>query len=141
MATMKQDLQTLARQIKTIMTKLDKVKKAAAKPGAAKPAAKKAAAKKKPTAKKKAVARKPAAKKTAAKKKPAVRKKPAAKKAGAVTSIDKAFGFIKGAKTGINTAALEKKTGFNKKKVQNIIFKLKKQGKIKTKTKGIYVKA
>jgi septal ring factor EnvC (AmiA/AmiB activator) len=126
MATMKQDLATLTRQIKALSVKLDKLTKAAAKLGAAKPAAKKPAAKK---AAKKAV------------KKPVAKKKPAAKKPKAVTSIDKVFGFIRSAKAGINTATLEKKTGFNKKKVQNIIFKLKKQGKIKTKAKGIYVKA
>jgi len=33
------------------------------------------------------------------------------------------------------------KTGFNEKKIRNIVYKLKKQGKIMAKEKGIYVKA
>ena len=68
------------------------------------------------------------------------RKKGAAKKEGP-TSLEVVFEIIKSAKNGINTAALVKNTGYNTKKVQNVIFKLKKQGKIKTKVKGIYIPA
>lgn len=78
------------------------------------------------------------AKKTVAKKVAA--KKPAARKT-TKTAIDTVLGVIKGYKRGANTAALMKKTGFNKKKVWNIIFELKKQGKIKSEIKGIYLKA
>ena len=132
-------------------------KKAAAKKTVAKKApAKKAAAKKKVT-KKKAPAKKTAAKKTVAKKKapakkavakkkaPAkkavAKKKAPAKKAAKVTAADAVLKVVNRTKKGINTAGLMKKTGFDNKKVANIIFKLKKQGKIKNPEKGIYVKA
>jgi len=36
---------------------------------------------------------------------------------------------------------LEKKTGFVGRKIRDIIFRLRKQGKIKSERKGIYVKA
>jgi len=48
---------------------------------------------------------------------------------------------IKRSKKGIATAALMEKTGYNQKKVTNIVFKLRKQGKIKNEGKGVYVKA
>jgi len=38
-------------------------------------------------------------------------------------------------------ATLEKKTGFEGRKIRDIIFRLRKQGKIKSERKGIYVKA
>jgi hypothetical protein len=33
------------------------------------------------------------------------------------------------------------KTGYENKKIHNLVYKLKKQGKIKSETKGVYVKA
>jgi len=36
---------------------------------------------------------------------------------------------------------LEKKTGFKGRKIRDTIFRLRKQGKIKSERKGIYVKA
>ena len=33
------------------------------------------------------------------------------------------------------------KTGYNQKKIANLVFKLRKQGKIKSVGKGVYVKA
>jgi hypothetical protein len=38
-------------------------------------------------------------------------------------------------------AALMEKTGYNQKKIANLVFKLRKQGKIKSVAKGVYVKA
>ncbi len=55
------------------------------------------------------------------------------------TSLEVVLDLIQAANDGINTATLEKETGFNTKKVQNVIFKLKKKGQIKTKRKGIYI--
>jgi hypothetical protein len=54
------------------------------------------------------------------------------------TAIDSVHGFIKRSKKGVTTALLVKKTGFNEKKVQNMVYKLKKQGKIKTEKRGVY---
>ncbi|MBW2202246.1 MAG: GIY-YIG nuclease family protein [Deltaproteobacteria bacterium] len=69
-------------------------------------------------------------------------KKPASKKSvGEVTAVDTVLGIIKRSKKGIDTAALMEKTGYNQKKVANIVFKLRKQGKIKNEGKGVYLKA
>jgi putative endonuclease len=75
----------------------------------------------------------------AVKKTPA--RKAAVKKAGQVTTADTVLAIINGSKKGVNTDALVKKTGYNQKKIFNLIYKLKKQGKIKSAEKGIYVKA
>ena len=71
--------------------------------------------------------------------KKAVAKKPVIKKNTAPTAGNTVFGIIKRSKKGVDTTALMKKTGFNAKKIQNNIFKLKKQGKIKSEVKGIYL--
>jgi predicted Rossmann fold nucleotide-binding protein DprA/Smf involved in DNA uptake len=80
--------------------------------------------------------KKVAAKKTPVKK--VVVKKPAAKKT-TKTAIDSVFGFIKRYKKGVNTATLMKKTGFSEKQIQNNVYKLKKQGKIKSVGRGLYL--
>ena len=64
--------------------------------------------------------------------------KSAAKKP--LTAADTVLGVIKRSKKGVDTAALMKKTGYDRKKVANIVFKLRKQGKIKSEKKGVYVK-
>jgi predicted Rossmann fold nucleotide-binding protein DprA/Smf involved in DNA uptake len=56
------------------------------------------------------------------------------------TSADKIFAIIKRSKKGVKTADLMKKTGYERKAISNAIYKLTKQGKIKTVTKGVYVK-
>ena len=101
-------------------------------------------AKNKPAAAPKAKpGRRPAAKKVAAKK-VAVKKAPAKKAAAAGkgdTAINAVYQIISRAKNGADTVTIKQKTGFNDKKVQNIIYKLKKQGKIQSSKKGIYAKA
>jgi len=42
--------------------------------------------------------------------------------------------------SGISVAALKAKTGFNDKKISNLVYKAKKQGKIKATGRGVYVK-
>ena len=64
--------------------------------------------------------------------------KPAAKKP--LTAADTVLGVIKRSKKGVDTATLMKKTGYDRKKVANIVFKLRKQGKIKSEKKGVYLK-
>ena len=128
---MKKELQSVKKDLNALAKRVDKLvaalKKADAKP---RKAVKKAAPK---TAKpvKKTVAKKAAPKKVAP-------KKATAKK---VTAADTVYKAISALKNGTNTAGLMKKTGFDKKKVANIIFKLKKQGKITSPKKGLYVKA
>ena len=63
------------------------------------------------------------------------------KTAQKATAADTVLGIIKRSKKGIDTAALMEKTGYDQKKVANIVFKLRKQGKIKSESKGVYVKA
>ncbi|MBW2176669.1 MAG: GIY-YIG nuclease family protein [Deltaproteobacteria bacterium] len=153
---LKKELQLVSKEIKALSKKIDKLLVAAGKAAKAKPKiakkakpAKKAAPKAKKTAVKKAPAKKIAAKKAPAKKaaakkapaKKAAAKKTPAKKAAKVTAADRVLKVINRTKKGIDTSGLMKKTGFDNKKVANIIFKLKKQGKIKNPEKGLYVKA
>jgi hypothetical protein len=143
---LKKDLQVINREIKALSKKVEKViiaveKLEKAKAVKAKPVRK--AAVKKPAVKAKPV-KKAAVKKPAVKAKPvkkAAVKKPVAKKTAQLSAVDTAFGFIKRYKKGISTAALMKKTGFDQKKVYNIIYKLNSLGKIKSVGKGVYVKA
>ena len=69
------------------------------------------------------------------------KKAPAPKKAAKLTDTDKVLNIIKRSKKGVNTATLMNKTGFNQKKVTNILQRTFKQGKIKRVAKGIYVGA
>lgn len=135
MKKLKSDLQVAAKQAKALNAKLDKLIKEVAKLSKPAAAKKKAAPKKKPVAKKKVVTKKkaPAKKKTAAKKKAPV------KKAAAPTAFDAVLKVIKGSKAGVSTGQIKAQTKFNDKKIANIIYKAKKQGKIKSKSKGIYV--
>ena len=76
--------------------------------------------------------------------KPATAKaaKPAiAKAAKPATAMDTVLNIIGSSKTGINAAAIKNISGYEPKKVTNIIYKLKKQGKIKAVKKGVYLKA
>ncbi len=68
-------------------------------------------------------------------------KKAVAKKPAKLSASDTVLGIIKRSKKGVDTLALKKKTGFEGRKIGDIIYRLKKQGKIKTEGKGIYVKA
>ena len=76
-------------------------------------------------------------------KKPKTKKaeKPDAKKVKKATATDTVLAIIKRSRKGIDTATLKKKTGFKVRSVENIIYRLKKEGKIKSEPKGIYVKA
>ena len=57
----------------------------------------------------------------------------------ALTAIDIVLDAIKRSKQGIGFAAIQAKTGFDEKKIRNIIFRLNKIGKIKRKSRGIYI--
>jgi len=119
--TIKKELTALQKDVTAIGKRLEKLIKAVEKSEKAKvPKAPKA----------KAVKAKPA------KKAP---KAPAKKKAVKVTATDQVLKIINRLKRGVDTATLMKKTGFDEKKVRNIIFKTFKQGKIKKADRGIYV--
>lgn len=57
----------------------------------------------------------------------------------ALTAIDVVLDAIKRSKQGIGFAAIQTKTGFDEKKIRNIIFRLNKIGKIKRKSRGVYI--
>jgi len=118
--TTKNDLMALQKDIKAIGNKLEKLINAVEKSETNPTKASKA----------KAVKAKPA------KKAP---KAPAKMKAVKVTATDQVLNIINKLKRGANTATLMKKTGFNQKKVTNILQRTFKAGKIKRADKGIYV--
>ena len=68
-------------------------------------------------------------------------KKVSVKKAAPPTATDEILKIIRRSKKGVDAPTLIKKTGFNQKKVRNILFRTYKQGKIKRVEKGIYIGA
>jgi adenylate kinase len=128
-------LKSLTKQTEKMVKKVDSLTKAKPKKAKAKKAkVKKAKAKKvKRAVKKKA---RPARKKVARKK---VARKKVAAKAARVPASDVVYKLVKRNKKGIDTASLIKKTGYKEKKIRDIIYRLKKQRKIKSAKKGIYV--
>jgi hypothetical protein len=58
-----------------------------------------------------------------------------------VTAVDIVLDTIKRSKQGIDFAQIQAKTGFEEKKIRNIIFRLNKAGKIKRKSRGVYIGA
>ena len=114
MKALKRDLQFLVKSLKSLTEKTEKIAKQLDK------------VKNVPSAKK-------PAKKTS--------KKNAVKKKTSTTATDKVMGIIKKQKKGINTAELKKKTNLDIITIRNIVFRLKKQGKIQTKTRGFYIAA
>jgi hypothetical protein len=69
------------------------------------------------------------------------RRRKSTKSGQKTTAMDTVFQTISRSKNGADTATIRKRTGFDAKKVQNIIYKLKKQGRIHPVAKGVYRKA
>jgi len=126
-------VKSMEKDLKTLQTKLANLNRELEKLATSKAPVK--AAPKKATAKKKAAPKKAAPKKAAP-------KKAAAQKAAAgPTAFDQVLGLIKKSKAGVNNETLIKKTGFDAKKVANIIYKAKTKGLIASPKKGVYTKA
>jgi predicted Rossmann fold nucleotide-binding protein DprA/Smf involved in DNA uptake len=120
-------LKTIAQGVEAISEKVDELAKSqtAEEPKAgAKPKAKKSLS---------AATKKKTVKKTA-------RKTPKKRAAKAPTAAETVYKFISTSKNGIDVATLIQKTGYDRKKISNVIYKLGKQGKIKSIKKGVYVK-
>ena len=88
----------------------------------------------------------PAKKKAAPAKKKAVAKKkaPAKKKAvatGKETVLDSVLEAIGKSKDGADIATLKSQTGLESRQLSNALYKLTKKGMIKSKSRGVYVKA
>jgi cell division septum initiation protein DivIVA len=141
MAITMKELTALKKEFKTLEKKMEKLLKAAGSAGQAKKSSKAKAAKAKPT--QKAPAKKAPAKKTAAKKtavaKTSAKKAAAGKMTGLATATDEILKIIKRAKNGVDVPTLKKKTGFDDKKVRNIVFRAAKEGRIKKSGRGVYV--
>ena len=121
-------LKTLAQGVEAIAEKVDETvtTKSAGKAGSKKQSA--------PVKTAKTVSKKAKAVKKAA---PEVVRKKAVE---ATSAVDTVLNIINRSKKGVNTAAIKAKTGYDQKKVSNIVYKLKKLGKIKAVQKGVYVK-
>ena len=115
MNQLKKDLKAVAKNLKRLTQKTEKMIKRLEK------LEKKAQAAKKPKAK--------AVKKV-------VVKKPAKLSASGIV-----LATIKRSRKGVDKASLIKKTGFEGRKIGDIVYRLKKEGKIKSERKGVYVKA
>lgn len=63
------------------------------------------------------------------------------KKEKEMTAGDTVLNIIEKSRKGVDVASLQKETGFTTKKIHNIVYKLKKQGKIISERKGFYKKA
>ncbi|MCJ8502158.1 hypothetical protein [Desulfatitalea alkaliphila] len=123
-------LQTQIKNIaKNLVTLADKLEKLTAQLESA-PAAK---------TKAKAAPKKAAAK---TKKKAAPKKKEAPKAdSGKNTVLDNVYDVIARSRNGANIASLRSKTGLESRQLSNALYKLGKKGKIKTISRGVYVKA
>jgi predicted transcriptional regulator of viral defense system len=86
-----------------------------------------------------AKAKAPKASKAKAAKAKTVKKAPAKKRATKVTATDKVLRIINTSKKGVDTATIKKKTGFDDRKVRNIIFRTLKEGKINRAGRGVYI--
>jgi len=62
-----------------------------------------------------------------------------ADKYGQVTALDTVFDIIKLVPEGSSFKDIQNKTGYDDKKIRNVIFRLNKMEKIKRKSRGIYV--
>ncbi len=55
------------------------------------------------------------------------------------TALDQVLLIIKSLNHGVGIADIQDRTGFGEKKIRNIIYRLSKIGKIKSKSRGIYI--
>ena len=133
MAILKKDLNALRKDFTALEKKMEKLLKSFETSPKPKQAAKKKAVKAK-------VVKKVTAKKKSVKKAP-TEKAPAKKKTAQATATDQVLKIIKRSKKGVDVPTLKTKTGFNDKKVRNIVFRAAKEGRIKKSGRGIYVGA
>jgi len=111
MKRVKRDLQAMIKSLKTLTEKAEKIEKQLDAAEQAQPVRKQSARNKRASAKKKPP----------------------------MTATETILGIIKRQKKGIDTAALKKKTDFDTKTIRNVIFRLKKQGKIQSTDRGVYM--
>ena len=140
MKRLRRSLEALAKNLKALTEKAEKMTKALDKLEKTQVKAvprRKAVAKK--VAVKKAAPKKAAAKKVAVKK--VVTKRVIARKAKVPSATEKVLGIIKKSRKGIDTGTLGKETGYNNRKIWDIVHRAYKEGKIKKVGRGTYMKA
>ena len=125
MAILKRDLQAVKKDIKALEKKMEKLLKAYEKPPKAKVARK---AKRKPV-------------KARGRRRVAVKRVVSRKKGAKMTATQQILSIVRRTRKGVDVPTLKTKTGFEDKKVRNIIFRASKEGKIKKIGRGIYVGA
>ena len=123
MTVLKKELQAVRREIKTLEKKIQKLRKAAEVGGKGRQSTGAKAVKGKPV-------------KSAAAKQIA-----GAKRSPQMTAAEQILRIIKRSRKGVDVPTLRTKTGFDDKKVRNIVFRASKEGKIKKSSRGIYVMA
>jgi len=137
MKQVKKDLQAVSKTLKQLTKKTERIAKKLAKLEKAKPTRKskpKATRKLKPKATRKLKLR------ATRKLKPKARPK-AIKKSPRVSSSGTVLAIIESSRKGIDVTTLRKKSGLEGRKINDIVHRLKKEGKIKTSGRGVYVKA
>ena len=125
MTILKRDLQAVKKDIIALEKKMDKLLSAVAKPQKPKSSKK---------IKRKAV-------KAKARRKMAIKKATPRKKAGKMSATEQILSIVRRSRKGVDVPSLKSKTGFEDKKVRNIIFRASKEGKIKKVGRGIYIGA
>ena len=125
MAILKKDLTALSKDFKALEKKMEKLLQTAEKGTKAKTASKPKATRAR-TTRAKAVKR---------------AKTTARKRAPQITATDQILRIVKRSKKGVDVPTLKNKTGFDDKKVRNIVFRASKEGRIKKSGRGIYVGA
>ena len=125
MAILKRDIRDFQKDIKAVERKMEKLLKALDKGK---------------TTKTKRTTTKVTTRAVKAKRAPA-KKAAAGKKRLRLTATEQVLRVIKRSRKGVDVPTLKKKTGFEDKKVRNIIFRTSKEGKIKKVGRGIYVGA
>jgi predicted HTH transcriptional regulator len=136
MKQVKKDVQAVLKGLKALTQKAEKLGKKLDKVGKATVQKKvKPKVARKPKAKAKAAAPKPRRAKAAAK---TVQPRP---KRSTKSAADAVYEIVSNSKTGVTTAQIKEKTGFNNQKIRDNIYKLRKRGLIKSEQKGSYVKA
>ena len=134
MKKVKDQLKAISKNLVSLSKQVDKLTKQVDKlQPAKKTTAKKAVAKKKTVARKKA-----APKKKVAKKKAPAKTRKAAKGA---TVLDTVLSVIKRSRSGVAISTLREKTKLDPRQLSNALYKLSKKGAIKTKSRGVYIKA
>jgi len=68
-------------------------------------------------------------------------KKAVAKKPAKLSASETVLAIIKRSRKGVDKATLINKTGFKDSNIRTILYRLRKQGKIKSAGRGLYVKA